>query len=68
MYSPSLQHLLLQAHIQERHRSGQTESTQPITTDDRTATRRRNATKFSAYLTGASERFVGYSAAEAPAF
>jgi hypothetical protein len=68
MYSPSLQHLLVQAHIQELHRSRQKRSTQPITTSDRTATRHRNAVKLSAYIARAFERSVGHPGPEAPAF
>jgi len=68
MYSPSLQHLLLQAHVQERHRSGPKRSTQPITTNGRTATRHRTAAKFFAHLARAIERIVGFSGPEAPAF
>ena len=67
MYSPSLQHLLVQAHIQELHRSRQTWSTQPITTNDRAATRHRNAAQLSAYLARAIERFGGHPGREAPA-
>jgi hypothetical protein len=68
MYSPSLQYSLVQVHIQELHRARQTRSAQPITTKDRTATRRRNAVTLSAYLSRAIERFVGHVTPEAPAF
>jgi hypothetical protein len=68
MYSPSLQHLLVQANIQELHRSGQTRSARPITTSDPTATHQRNATKLSAFLARAIERLVGRPGPEAPAF
>jgi hypothetical protein len=68
MYSPSLQHLLVQHRIQELHRSRQTRTTQPITTNERIAARRRPAAKLSAYLARAIERFVGHPAPEAYAF
>ena len=68
MYSPSLQHLFAQAHIQDLHRSRQTRSTQPIITNERIAARHRNAAKLSACLKRAIERFVGHPAAEAYAF
>jgi hypothetical protein len=67
MYGPSLQHLLVQVHIQELHRTRQTWSTKPITTNDRTATRHRNAVKLSAFLARAIERFVSDTGPEAPA-
>jgi hypothetical protein len=68
MYSPSLQHLTVQDHIQELHRSRQTRNPQPITTNERIAARHRYAAKLSAYLARASERFVGHVAPEAYAF
>ena len=68
MYSPSLQHLLAQDHIQELHRSRQARTAQPITTNERIAARHRHATKLSAYLARALERFVGHPAPEAYAF
>jgi hypothetical protein len=68
MYSPSLQHLLVQDHIHGLQRSRQTWSTQPITTNERIAARHRNAAKLSAYLARAIERFVGHPGPEAPAF
>lgn len=68
MYSPSLQHLLVQDHIDELHRSRQTWSTQPITTNERIAARHRHATKRSADLSRAIERFIGHPAPEAYAF
>jgi hypothetical protein len=68
MYSPSLQHRLVQDHIQELHRSRQTRSAQPITTNERIAARHRNAAKPSTCLTRAIERFVGHPAPEAYAF
>ena len=68
MYSPSLQHLLVQARIQDLHRSRQTRSTQPIITNERIAARHRYAAKLSAYLEHAIERFVGHPAPEAYAF
>jgi hypothetical protein len=68
MYSPSLQHLLVQDHIQELHRSRQTWSAQPITTNERIAARHRNPAKLSDYLARAIERFVGHPAPEAYAF
>jgi hypothetical protein len=67
MYSPSLQHLMVQHHIQELHRFRQTRSTQPITTNDRATTRHRNAAKLSAYFARALERFGGHAGPEAPA-
>jgi hypothetical protein len=68
MYSPSLQHLLVQDHIQDLHRSRQTRSTQPIITNERIAARLRQAAKLSAYLERTVERFVGHPAPEAYAF
>jgi len=68
MYSPSLQHLMVQGRIQDLHRSRQTRSTLPITTNERIAARHRNAAKLSAYLARAIERFVGNPAPEAYAF
>ena len=68
MYSPSLQHRLVQDHIQELHRSRQRRSAQPITTNERIAARHRNAAKLSARLARASERVVGHPAPEAYAF
>ena len=67
MYSPSLQHRLIQAHIQDLHRSRQTRSTQPITTSVRTATPHRHTPRVGAYLARAIERFVGHPGPEAPA-
>jgi hypothetical protein len=66
MYSPSLQHLLVQDHIEDLHRSRRTRSTQPITTNERIAARDRHA--LSACLARAIERFVGHAAPEAYAF
>jgi len=68
MYSPSLQHRLVQDHIQELHRSRQTRSAQPITTNERIAARHRHAAKPSACLIRAIERFAGHRAREAYAF
>lgn len=68
MYSPSLQHLLVQDHIQDLHRSRQTRSTQPIITNERIAARHRYAAKLSAYLARTIERFGGHPAPEAYAF
>jgi hypothetical protein len=68
MHSPSLHHLLVQAHVQELHRSRQARITQPITTNERMAERGRNAAKLPAYLARAIERLVGHTAPEAPAF
>jgi hypothetical protein len=68
MYSPSLQHLMIQAHIQEPQRYRQTRTTQPITTNERIAARYRNPAKLSAYLARAIERFVRHPAPEAYAF
>lgn len=65
MYSPTLQHLLVQARIQELHRSRQVSSAKPITTNERIAARHRHATKLPAHLARAIERFVGQSAPEA---
>jgi len=46
MYSPSLQHRLVQDHIEELRRSRQTRSAQPITTNERiAATRERDRLK-----------------------
>lgn len=59
MYSPSLQHLMLQAHIQELHRARQSCSLQPITTNERIAARHRNAAKLFAVLGRAIDRFGG---------
>jgi hypothetical protein len=68
MYSPSLQHLLIQAHIQELHRFRQTRHAQPITTNERIAARHRNAAKLPAYLARAIERLAGQPVPEAYAF
>jgi hypothetical protein len=68
MYSPSLQRLLVQAHIQELNRSRQPRSAQAITTNDPTATRHRHAVKLPAHLARAIERLVGHPGPEAPAF
>ena len=68
MYSPSLQHMLAQDHIQELHRSRQTRNTHPLVTNERIAARHRNAAKLSAYLARAAERFVGHPVPEAYAF
>ena len=68
MYSPHLQHLLAQAHVQELHRSRRTWSAQPITTNERIAARHRNAERLSAYLARAIEGVLGHPAPEAYAF
>jgi hypothetical protein len=68
MYSPSLQYSLVQAHVQELHRSRQTWRAQPFTTNDRTAIGRRHRLQLSSYLSRAIGRFVGHVAPEAPAF
>jgi hypothetical protein len=68
MYSPPLQHLLVQAHIQELHRSRQAWSTQPITTNERIAARYRNTAQLSAYLLRTIEHLVGHPDPAAPAF
>jgi hypothetical protein len=68
MYSPYLQGLLVQAHIEELHRSRQTRNAQPITTNARIAARNPHAAKLSAYLSRSIERFVGHPAPEAYAF
>ena len=68
MYSPHLQHLLVQAHIQDLHHSRQTWNAQPITTNERIAARTRNAAKLPACLVRAIERFAGHGAPEAYAF
>jgi hypothetical protein len=65
MYSPFLQHLMVEDHIQELRRSCQTRTAPPITTNERIAARHRNAAKLSAYLARAIERFVGHPAPEA---
>jgi hypothetical protein len=59
---------LVQAHIQELHRSRQARNAQPITTNERIAARHRTAAKLPAYLARAIERFVDQSAPEAYAF
>ena len=68
MFSPHLQHLLVQAHIQEVQRARQTRNAQPLVTNERMAARHRHAAKLSAYLKRATERFVGHPAPEAYAF
>jgi hypothetical protein len=68
MYSPSIQHLLVQDHIQELRRSRQTWNAQPITTNERIAARHRHAAKLSAYVARATERLVGHPAPKAYAF
>jgi hypothetical protein len=68
MYSQSLQHQLVHAHIQDLHRLRQPRSTEPITTVGRTATRRRRRLQLAAYLARASERFVGHAPPQAYAF
>ena len=68
MYSPSLQHLMVQDHIEELRRSRQTRSAQPITTNERIAARHRHAAKRSAYLARASKRLAGHVVPEAFAF
>ena len=50
MYSPHIQHLLVQAHLQELHRSRQRWSA-PIATNERIAARHRNAAKLPAFPT-----------------
>jgi hypothetical protein len=67
MCSPSLQHLLVQAHVQELHRSRRALSTKPIATTGRIVNRRRSAAKLASYLASAIERFVGHPGPEAPA-
>jgi hypothetical protein len=67
MYSPSLQHLFVQAHVQELHRSRRTSSAKPITTTDRTVTRRRNTVKLSAYFARVIEHLVGHPGPGRPA-
>jgi hypothetical protein len=47
MHSPSLQRPIVQAHVQQLHRSRQTSSTKPITRTDRTPPRQRRAAKLS---------------------
>ena len=67
MYSPSLQRLLVEARVEELHRSRGAAGMKPIATTDRIATRRRNAAKLCAYLARAIERFVGHPGPGAPA-
>lgn len=68
MYSPHIQQLLVQTHLQELHRSRQRWSAQPIATNERIAARHRNAAKLPAYVARAIERLAGHAAPEAHAF
>jgi hypothetical protein len=68
VYSPGLHQLLVQARIQELHRSGQTRNSDPITTMGRAATGRRRRRQLFIYLSRAIGRFVGHAAPEAYAF
>jgi hypothetical protein len=68
MYSPALQNMLVQAHIQELHRSRGARRARPVTAEDRKVTRHPHAARLSAYLARTVERFAGHGAPEAPAF
>ena len=68
MYNPSLQGLLVQAHIEDLHRSHRTRNAQPITTNERIAARHRNSVKLPAYLARAIERSIGHPVPEKYAF
>jgi hypothetical protein len=59
---------MVQAHIQELRRSRPRCSAQPISTNERTAARHRDAAKTPARVARAIERFVGHPAPEAYAF
>jgi hypothetical protein len=68
MYSPHLQLLMAQAHIEKLNRSRQPRNARPITTNERIAARHRNAVKLPAYLARAIERFIGHPVPETYAF
>jgi hypothetical protein len=68
MYSPSLQHQLVGANIQELHRSCHPSTAQPIATMAGTAIRRRRRLRRSIYFWPVIDRFVGHAAREAYAF
>jgi hypothetical protein len=59
MYSPHLQHQLVQAHIQDLHSFRQTWIARPITTNERIAARNRKAAKLSGHA--ASRRATKHS-------
>jgi hypothetical protein len=58
---------LVEAHVQELHRSRQARYAQPIITNERLAPRRRSASNLPASLARAIERLAGQPAPEAHA-